>query len=197
MNIFRSVTPGVPLSRRRVTELADFLFPPLQPTFLTTMITVAIPEASAESITQYKGSLQSLSPEELVHAMLYACARDIKALHDQENGNLAGAGDPLPPEAAKAVLPQWHEVLLSVPCAFKVVAGDTQRFFVAYNLRQQLLQEHECMQRSALQLCHEIMLLKEKLEADMGVRPPAACARGPLPDELAPRLPPYHSMDPM
>ncbi len=140
INIFwldftRSATPGVPLARRRTEELGKHLFQQ-GPTFGKAMVTVAVPHADYD-IASHLGGLLVVSPEEVPHAILHACASD---------GTAA-----------------WKDVLLSMTCCFQVVA-DGEVFITSCNLRQQVMQEHESMRRTAYQLTHELMSWKASLE---------------------------------
>jgi hypothetical protein len=148
LNLFRSPCPGVPLSRRRVAELAAFLFPEGQPQFIGNLLTVGVHDADPDNIVHCRGSLLLVSPEELARCAVLACATDIRA------------------QAGPETLTKWREILLSVPASFRVISKDSQIFITAYNLRQQL--EHESMRRTALQTCHEILLFKQKAESEAG-----------------------------
>ena len=79
--LLQSATPSVPMSRRRVEELADFRYGPEgKPHFHTSgMVEVAI-AALSDLETEQPANLQIISPEELVHATLAGCARAILCL---------------------------------------------------------------------------------------------------------------------
>ncbi len=147
LDFLRSATPGVPLARRRVEELGNHLFQD-GPTLGKAMVTVAVPHADYD-ITSHGGGLLVVSPEEVPHAILHACA-----------GDAAGAA-------------AWKDILLSVTCCFQVVP-DGQVFITSCNLRQQLMQEHESMRRTAYQLTHEAMAWKASLEQLAGKKLTAA-----------------------
>ena len=78
INALSSATPGVPMSRKRVEDLSAFHFPGAQPKFMTDrMIEIACSEAD---LTDEPRNLQMISPEELLHSLLHACASAIKCL---------------------------------------------------------------------------------------------------------------------
>ena len=80
VNPLASPTPGVPMSRRRVEDLAEFYYGPEgEPKFHTErMIEVAI--AKSDCDTDHPSGLQMVSPEELLHSTFCGCARAIKLL---------------------------------------------------------------------------------------------------------------------
>ncbi len=148
LDLHRSAAPGVPLSRKRVAALGDHLFPD-GPAFLTMVVTVAVHHKELQA-TIAEGSLRVISPEEVAHALLYACAKHI------------GTTPPL-----EDLLP-WRDVLLSVPCCFQLLANEQFIYMASYNLRQQVMQKHESMRRTAFQMAHEVVSFKANLEALQG-----------------------------
>ena len=78
VQILASPTPGIPMSRRRVQDMAAFYFPEGTPQFLTgRMVEVAVHK---ESLTEEPRNLQMISPEEIVHSLVAACADSIRCL---------------------------------------------------------------------------------------------------------------------
>ena len=78
INPLSSATPGVPMSRKRVEDLSAYHFPESEPKFMTDrMIEIACSEAD---LTDQPRNLQMVSPEELLHSLLHACASAIKCL---------------------------------------------------------------------------------------------------------------------
>lgn len=78
VQILASPTPGIPMSRRRVQDMAAFYFPEGTPQFLTgRMAEVAVHK---ESLTEEPRNLQMISPEEIVHSLVAACADSIRCL---------------------------------------------------------------------------------------------------------------------
>lgn len=73
-----SATPGIPMSRKRVEDLSAYHFPNSEPKFMTDrMIEIGCSEAD---LTDQPRNLQMVSPEELLHSLLHACASAIKSL---------------------------------------------------------------------------------------------------------------------
>ncbi len=78
LNLLSSATPGIPLSRKRVVDMCKFYFPEGKAAFMTNrMFEVALDPAD---IAAKPSGLQMLSPEELAHSVVAACAFAIKTL---------------------------------------------------------------------------------------------------------------------
>ena len=80
VNSLQSPTPGVPMSRKRVLDLAEFSFgSDGTPRFHSDrMIEVAVSKSDVD--TEQPSNLQMISPEELVHATFAGCVRAIENL---------------------------------------------------------------------------------------------------------------------
>eukprot|EP00435_Cladocopium_sp_Y103_P000049 s2839_g1.t1 len=78
VNPLASPTPGVPMSRRRVEDLAEFYYGSEgEPRFHTDrMIEVGV--AKSDCDTDRPSGLQMVSPEEVLHATFCGCAKAIK-----------------------------------------------------------------------------------------------------------------------
>ena len=81
-DLFQSAIPAVPLSRRRLEELGDWYFRDGH-TFLSTMIMAAIP--SPENMVAVP-HLRCISPEEQLHAVIYAAAKHLPECDDRLKG---------------------------------------------------------------------------------------------------------------
>lgn len=78
INPLSSATPGIPMSRKRVEDMTAFYFPASEPKFMTDrMIEIGCSEAD---LTDQPRNLQMVSPEEILHSLLHACASAIKCL---------------------------------------------------------------------------------------------------------------------
>ena len=79
LNALAPSTPGIPMARKRVVDLSLYTYgPSFEPRFATDrMIEIA---CSDTDLTPVPGSLQMVSPEELLHSMLHACAAAIRPL---------------------------------------------------------------------------------------------------------------------
>jgi len=114
LDLLRSLTPGIPLSRERVWELANFMFQD-GPTALKKPIGVTV--SSADFLVEaQRGSLLMITPEEKAHAILLKVAEDTR-------------------QGAKRSK-QWKLVLLSVPVYIDVNVKEEQLQWEAFNARQ-------------------------------------------------------------
>ena len=76
MDFLKSPTPGVPLRRKSVEDLADYIWPQgALPSFLLKLLEVQAPAST--TVAEVPQGLQMLSPEGYAHAALCACARDL------------------------------------------------------------------------------------------------------------------------
>ncbi len=94
---------------------------------------MCVPVAGLEDIPR---KLNMISPEGLAHAILAGAAGNLPA--NQE---------------------MWKNILLSVPCCFEAVPA-AEMYMRGWNSRQQLLQEHESLARTAFQMALELAELK-------------------------------------
>ena len=144
LDLLRSPTPGIPLSRERVRELANFMFQD-GPTALKKPIGVAVSSADFP-VEANRGSLLMITPEEKAHAILLKVAEDIR-------------------QGAKRSK-QWKLVLLSVPVYIDVIVKEEQLQWEAFNARQLVFQEHWTMTRTAQQQCFEVVAVKTGLQRE-------------------------------
>lgn len=78
IQISSSPTPGIPMSRRRVMDMSEFYFPAGKPQFLTgRMVELMV---NKESLSNQPQNLQMISPEEIAHSLVAACALCIRRL---------------------------------------------------------------------------------------------------------------------
>jgi hypothetical protein len=130
----RSISPGIPLSRERVQELANWMFKdgtvPLKKP-----IGVAVSSADFP-VHNHKGGLLMITPEEMAHAVLVKVANAVR-------------------EGSKN-LKEWRRVLLSVPVYMDVIPREEQVRWEAFSARQLILQEHWTMPHTAAQQCYEV-----------------------------------------
>ena len=78
LNVIGSPTPGIPMSRRRVIDMAAFYYPNSAPAYMTGRQVEVW--ADKEALSEKPENLQMISPEELVHSMIAACAQAIRWL---------------------------------------------------------------------------------------------------------------------
>ena len=77
-SVHPSFSSNVPLDVARVEELGEFLFAK-GPRYLPTMVEVMVTDEN-EALMTRKGSWRRISPEEVIHAVLFKCAQRIKDL---------------------------------------------------------------------------------------------------------------------
>ena len=109
-----SITPYVPIYRERVVELAAELF--TTPTVLKWPLVVAINFKCGDALP--RGDLLRITPDEITHALLLGVATRIRA------GAKAGE------------LQQWRRMLLSVPCTFRRLDSEDDKYAEVAKLRQ-------------------------------------------------------------
>ena len=78
LNVLGTPTPGIPMSRTRVLDMAAFYYPEGKASYMTGRMVEVYVDRNALSDTPE--NLQMISPEEIVHSMLAACAEAIERL---------------------------------------------------------------------------------------------------------------------
>ena len=78
LKVVGSPTPGIPMSRRRVLDMSAFYYPDSAPAYMTGRQVEVW--ADRRALTDKLENLQMVSPEELVHSMIAACADAIRCL---------------------------------------------------------------------------------------------------------------------
>ena len=78
VQILASPTPGIPMSRRRVLDMAEFYFPDGKPAFMTGRMVELLADKS--TLSDKPQNLQMLSPEEIVHSLVASCAHAVRCL---------------------------------------------------------------------------------------------------------------------
>lgn len=143
LDFTRSACPGVPLSRKRVLQLAEYMYPDssAEPGFVKKMFEVLAPGTEEEQKKTPRG-MMLLSPDEYAHAIVAACAQQLPK-HKQ----------------------RWETVLRSIPCVFSMVVP-AEAWVAAWNNRNEITQEYESLSRSALQTATEISLLKHRADKE-------------------------------
>ena len=143
LDFVRSSCPGVPLSRKRVEQLADYLFGQGDgyPGFIKKLLEVQVPRV--DKMPEQPSALVMISPDEYAHAILAGAARVLPKHKDR-----------------------WNTILRSVPCCFTNIAEE-QLWTAAWNNRNEITQEYESLSRTALQTASEVTLLKQRADKDM------------------------------
>jgi hypothetical protein len=148
VNHLWSPTPGVPLNPKRVQAFAEMLFPN-GPRHLSFMVHVAV-DSSEDDVLSRKGSLLRVSPEELLHSVIFKVAERIDDNADDEE------------------LGSYRRVMLSVCFKFEL-CGAEDYYWCAYNLRQIYgTSVGDVVQRTAAQSAIELQFFKERIEQEKG-----------------------------
>ncbi len=145
LDFISSPAPGVPLSRTRTLDLGYFLFPD-GPTFIAEEAIMVV--APYDDPPPQCHDLKLITPEEKVHAILLACSEQLQAARQ------AGDRDRL-----EWLKKRWTDVMRSVPCTFLRIEQKAI-YSKAFNMRQRVVQEHESLARTALQLVFQLMAFK-------------------------------------
>jgi hypothetical protein len=147
MDIQGTVTPGVPLKLQRVLELAEHLYS--TPGVFSGMVHIGVPKDF--NVLEHKGALCRVSPEEMVHALMFAVANAISSKADD------------------STLQAYRRLMLSVTFRFEVLETEDERYWRSCNLREELVAKHAAVRRTALQTIFEIMTFKTRWERVKGV----------------------------
>ncbi|CAK9048313.1 Uncharacterized protein SCF082_LOCUS26923 [Durusdinium trenchii] len=144
LDSWKTPAPGVPLSRARLQQLADFYFPAeRQNNFFQKLLEVQVDQSA---LSDKPTGLVVISPLEIVHSIFLKAAEE-----------LGQAG------VTAARKEAWAEALTAVPVVMvEVPEGDV--WVHALNRRQLLQQEHESLTRTAWQNAAELYHLQALME---------------------------------
>jgi hypothetical protein len=98
-------------------------------------------------VTEHRGSLQRVSPEEIGHAVLFSVAEAIAA-----------------PETTDDVLRRWRKLMLTMPFVFSICAPGDDRFWLCQNLREAMVEHGDSVRRTVRQLVHDVAGFKMEKE---------------------------------
>ena len=105
---------------------------------------------AGQSVTENLGSLQRVSPEEPVHALLFSIQEAIQA----------GCSD--------AILQRWRALLLTSSMVFEVIAPGDARYWRAQNLREEVSEKHVVLARSLRQRVFDVAGFKTEKDKENG-----------------------------
>ena len=145
LDMMRSATPGVPLSRQRVEALATHVFGDgvaAPPPFVKKLLECQALHVAAP-MPDCPAGLQMISPDEYCHCILAACAQQLPKHKDR-----------------------WEIILRSIPCVFSDVPSE-KLWVQSWNNRNEISQEFESLSRTALQTSVEVALLKARADKDL------------------------------
>eukprot|EP00959_Pyramimonas_sp_CCMP1952_P464595 9486886-Pyramimonas_sp.AAC.2 len=135
----------IPINKTAVESLTTFFFDKPTPVF-----PLGLQVVSEDQPGNKKGRLQTVSPMELVDALLFAIKRDIDKGIDE------------------AGLDVWHTCLRSASFTFKKLTTDDEKYFASFNLREALMQQAHNLQHTAVQKISALMLFATRKELTAG-----------------------------
>lgn len=136
---------GVPYNRSSIMKASERMFK--EPGRCRTLI-VALPDVGADAMT-CRGALQCVSPEEEVHAWLWALHGAVLAGNEKD-------------------LEAWKACALSQPFRFEVIASDDEKYFKTCNLREIAGTTFRLVTRTPYQTVYEIHRFHARMETKMG-----------------------------
>jgi hypothetical protein len=139
--------PGVPVRQSAVEEIKAHYFS--EPCPFPSMVVIGVPSKD-ENPMDHRGSMKRVSPEEMVHALMFRIASEI------EGG------------ATQRRLQDWRRMSLSVSFHFKLLESDDARFWESARLREHLVVDFATMARTAVQRVFELVAFKSKVERTSG-----------------------------
>ena len=144
-----SFSTGVPLDKKRVEQLGEFLFQKGPRHLPEQTIAVA---SKTDDLESCKGSWKRISPEEVAHSLVFFLGNRLK------NG----------PKLSDEEESQWLSVMLSTTTRFEKCDGDDDQWWRSYALRQQCTQIHDTVTRNAIQQAYEVVSFKLRKESEIG-----------------------------
>ena len=119
VSLYETAMKGVPYRMSAVQHLKDFYFGSDEPGFFPGIIWAAV-DNKAVDVKANLGKFPEISPEELRHASILACAEQIGTGADDERLRL------------------WRRFFLTATVRFVVIPADQSRYFKAVSLRNAL-----------------------------------------------------------
>ena len=150
-----SAMPGVPLRQRSIDELRDQYF--AGPSGFPKTIVIAVDSVQFNPL-EHKGSLQRVSPGEIVYALLDAIRRDIDANKDNE------------------YLLEWRRVLLTATGLFELLPSFEDKWWYEHNLREDMATDARNMCRTSYQKICEVLKYRSIVQRSEGMSQCSAAA---------------------
>ncbi len=138
---------GVPYNKEMILTLSNHQFS--DPSHFPVALQVVVEDAQTKPLER-KGSLCSVTPEELIHAFYWAVARDIKNSVSQD------------------IMDKWEHVMRTTMFHFTIVKDNEQLYYRVFNLREELSSQEQAMARTALQKIYEVNKFKDLVEQKHG-----------------------------
>ena len=164
-----TATPGIPVQKARVEQLANHVFA-APPTVFPYTVEIAIPDVRYEP-SKHIGAWSRASPEEVCHAAIFAAKRDLDA------------------KKGPAVMNAWRRMFRNVPFRFIVKADAEELYWYSAAYRERERTSSATTRWSAVQrtvLAHALSLsLSLSLPPSLSPSLPLSC---PLSPALGPHL---------
>jgi hypothetical protein len=144
-----TATPGIPLLMSKITNLMNHEFGGPK-TFDDALVVVL--DSPTDDPMLFKGSLRTLTPEELRYAFIFAIARDIIA------------GKPTD------VLERWRVAILTVTVRFVVIPEAKELYWAAHTMRERMVTRFGAVKRTVFQRIYEVVKTQERMAVDLKVK---------------------------
>jgi len=151
VNLFDQVMKGVPYRKRNVMDhkvIILELYNSGEPFYYEDVITAAVFDPNIK-VDSAMGKLLELSPEEIRHAAVFACAECIKAGASEDD------------------IKKWRQYFLTVTLRIRLVEKGLL-WFHAQKARSAITGKNDLVQRSGFQLVCEICIYKDRLQKERG-----------------------------
>lgn len=149
VNVFFTPCPNVPYNKTSVQKLMDHTFS--EPGRFSEELVIAVPDTTYNPL-EHKGALRSVTPEEALHAMIFAISRDVDA------HNAANDVDSL------EIVCQWKQVALTTTFIFEVISVENDLYWASFNKRQRIATSYQALVRTAYQQVFEVVQMKSRFE---------------------------------
>ena len=145
MNHLWTPTPGVQINQQNVDAIVKHHFPGDQhPHVFTEPFKIPVESCTCKPM-DHKAGLQNLAPQELAHAMIHACARDVRAQKDD------------------ATMRAWALVFKTIALDFIILGGPLMSLY-AFHIREQYFESGEQVLWTTMQRVQMVIREKHTLE---------------------------------
>ena len=134
------------------------------------MPTIEIGVEASEQVDM--ANLQRVSPSEPLHALLFACARDLREITAVSQAVDEGRAEEDATTATNHTekIQKWRRLLTSVPTLFRVLPGENPKCFASIQARIDIAAHTQAVARKPAQWAMEIVLHQHRLHRQRGGR---------------------------
>lgn len=143
LNLLYSTMRGIPYNHKSIELASNSLF--ATPSRCRPLV-IALPDAEANVLEQM-GAMQCVSPEEELHAWVWAVHRDLKA--------------------GKS-LKEWKKMALSQPMTFQVISSDDDKYYKTCNMREAAGTTFRLIAHTPYQIVYEVHRFHARMETKLG-----------------------------